>query len=359
MSPNAAAVGSSGVTRYVVDMQEVEDENMTGNPQQLQVRRPNAKILIGKESAAGFDAIPVMRLRLGTGEEGTPEIDPTFIPPVLTVAAWTPLMTDYLRPIYHRLSEVSNRLAEQVSRTGMIFEPGRPEDVDKILLLQAVNSVVGGLAYLTTVGQVDPLTAYIELCRAAGTLAFFKGDRSVPPLPPYEHEELGPVFIELRKLLEIDLKVKRSYTPRPFKGEGMQMQVRLDKEWLEPAWKFYIGVHSNMNLQEVDRLLRKQLDLKAGAADEVDSIYRRGTTGVALSPAPHPPRDFPVADWSYWLVDRKSPAWTHVEKTLNFAIRFNERQAKGQIDGAEEVIVEKPDDSTLVSLSFTLYAIPS
>lgn len=357
--PNASPQALNSPTRFIVDSQDIEDENMPSNPQQIQIRRPNARILIGKDSTAGFDAIPVMRLMLGVGDEGTPEIDPKFVPPILTVGASHSMMREYLQPIYNRLSEISHRLAEQVNRTGMIFETGRPEDVDKILKLQAVNSVVGGLAYLSTVGQVDPLTAYIELCRAAGTLSFFREERSVPDLPPYEHEELGAVFSELYDLLMVDLKVKRNYIPRPFRGEGFQMQVRLEREWLDPSWKFYIGVNSNMNLQEVDRLLRRQLDLKAGSADEVEAIYRRATAGVGLQPDPNPPRDFPVTDWSYWQVDRRSPAWSGVEKSLNFAIRFNERQSKGQIDGAEKVVVEKPDDSTLVGLSFTLYAMPS
>lgn len=357
--PNAAPQGTPGLTRYIVDTVDVEDENIPSNPQQIQVRRPHARILIGREAAAGFDAIPVMRLMLGVGDEGTPEIDPTYVPPILTAGASTTLMKEFLQPIYNRLSEISHRLADQVNRTGMIFEPGRPEDVDKILKLQAVNSVVGGLAYLSTVGHVDPLTAYIELCRGAGTLAFFRDERSVPPLPPYDHEDLGSVFSELHNLLMVDLKVKRNYIPRPFKGAGYQMQVRLEREWLDPSWKFFIGVHSKMNLQEVDRLLRGQLDMKAGSANEVDSIYSRATAGVKLHPDPNPPRDFPVTDWSYWQVDRASPAWGDVEKYLNFAIRFNERQSKGQIDGAEKVLVEKPDDSSLVSLSFTLYAMPT
>lgn len=355
---NVGTAGSPGVYRHVIDMVEVEDENMAGNAQRIQVRRPHAQILIGKEAAIGFDAVPIMRLRLGTSDEGTPEIDPTYIPPVMTVSAWKPFLNDFLKPIYDRLSEVSNRLGEQMKRKGMVFEPGRPEDVDKILLLQAVNSVVGGLAYLSNVGHVTPLMAYTELCRAVGTLSFFKPDRVVPPLPPYEHEDLGNVFAELQRLLEIDIEVKRPYVARAFTGEGLQMQVKLDREWLQPNWKFYIGVNSNLGLQEVDRLLRKQLDLKAGSADEVESIYRRATAGVHLNPAPHPPRDFPVVDWSYWLVDRNSPAWSRVEDTLQFAIRFNERQAKGKIDGAEEVVVEKTDDTSLVSISFTLYAIP-
>ncbi|MCA8990814.1 MAG: type VI secretion system baseplate subunit TssK [Planctomycetaceae bacterium] len=353
---NTGAAGSAGVYRHVVEIAEVEDENMSGNSQRVQVRRPHAKILIGHDATEGYDAIPIVRLRLGTSDEGTPEIDPSYIPPVMTVSSWRPFLDDYLRPIFDRLSEVSKRLGLQMKRKGMVFEPGRPEDVDKILLLQAVNSVLGGLAYIANVGQVPPLTAYVELCRAVGTLSFFKAERHMPDLPPYEHEDLGGVFAELSRLLELDIEVKRPYVARSFKGEGFQMQVKLDKEWLQPNWKFYIGVKSKLGLQDVDRLLRTQLDLKAGAADEVDSIYRRATAGVHLNPAPNPPRDFPLADWSYWLVNRDSPAWNRVQETLEFGIRFNEQQAKGKIDGAEEVVVEKPDDSSLVSIAFTLYA---
>ncbi len=51
------------------------------------------------------------------------------------------------------------------------------------------------------------------------------------------------------------------------------MSVRLQQEWLEPSWTFYIGVESTANSSKVTELLsERKLDLKAGSSDEVDDL---------------------------------------------------------------------------------------
>ena len=353
-----ANVGEPGAAaRYVAESFEVDDENMPGNRQRVEVRHPNARLMLGEDQLGGFDAVPICQLRPAATAEPIPEVDPDYHPPTLSIGCWPSLLQRHVQPIFSSLSEVASRLASQMDSRGVAFESGHREDAERIAKLQTLNAVLGGIAPLALEPSLHPLDAYRELCRAVGLIAIFKPGRTLPELPGYDHDRLGEVFAELRRLLDLGAEAKRGYEKRVFRGEGLQMQVRLDREWLEPDWRFYVGVNSRLSLVEVDRLLRKQLDLKAGASDEVEPIFQGGRAGVHLNPAANPPRDFPVGDWSYWEINRDSPAWRRVEQSLHLAIRFNERQTMGSVDGKEEITVRNPDSGDLESLSLALFAI--
>ena len=354
---NAGEAGSA--QRYVVDAFEVDDENLAGNMQRVEVQRFNARLIVGDDGLGGFDAIPVCRLRPATTAVPIPEIDPEFVPPVLTTDTWPSLKQTRIQPIFNALSEVAGRLASQMNDRGVAFETTRREDAERIYKLHAVNGVLGSLSPMISGNAMHPYEAYRELCRSVGAIAIFKPERKLPELPAYDHDRLAEVFTELQQLLDLGLEQKRSYEKRDFQGEGLQMQVRLDGDWLGPDYRFYVGVNSPLSLGDVDRLLRKQLELKAGASDEVEQIYRGGKAGVHLNPAANPPHDFPSHEWTYWQINPDSPAWKRVEQSLHLAIRFNERQTMGSVDGKQEVTVRNPDSGDLTSLSFSLFAIPS
>lgn len=356
---NVDAEGAPHRARYSVQTIEIEDENDGGNAQPLDFRTHNARLIVGTEHAAGFDALPIMQLRLGTTAEAPPEVDPDYIPPIVSCDAW-PWLQNFLTRIYDRLSGTADRLASQMLDRGVAFESGHREDLERILHLHAINSSIGGMSHLPFVRGVHPLTAYAELCQVVGNLAIFARERRFPAVPRYDHDDLGNTFRGLGRLLNLGEEPKQSYIKRQFVGAGLQMQVRLEREWLEPSWSFYIGVESRLKSSEVERLLSEQkLDMKVGSADEVDTIYRYARTGARISRMPDPPRDFPQANWTYWRIDRTSEAWMDVEKTLNLGIRFNDRQVEGEIDGQHRVEIFNAEDRDLIELGFALFAMPS
>lgn len=356
---NVDPEGAPRRSRYSVQSIDVEDECVGGNAQPVDFRRLNARLIIGTEHAAGFDALPIMRLRLGTTAEAPPEIDPDYIPPILSCDAW-PWLQNFLTRIYDRLSGTADRLASQMRDRGVAFESGHKEDLERILHLHAINTALGGLGHLPFVRGVHPLTAFGELCQVVGCLAIFSKERRYPTVPRYDHDDLGTSFRDLGRLLNLGEEQAQTYIKRQFVGAGLQMQVRLEREWLEPSWAFYIGVESRLNSSEVERLLSEhKLDMKVGSADEVDTIYRYARTGAKLSRVADAPRDFPQTSWTYWRIDRSSDAWLDVEKTLNLGIRFNDRQVEGEIDGQHRIEIFNADDRDLIELGFALFAMPS
>ena len=144
---------------------------------------------------------------------------------------------------------------------------------------------------------------------------------------------------------------------RPFIGAGLQLQVKLEKEWLEPSWSFFVGVESNLPYHDVVRLMSGELNMKVGSDREVDKIFARGQAGVKPEPDPNAPRVLPGRNWTYFRVDRTRQAWADVEEVLRLGIRINEAQVEGRIDGAEQMSV-RLSDGRMVRLAFALFAVP-
>ncbi len=354
---NANSERGDNTCRYIVESQEVEDENQGGNPIITQVRWLNARLLVGNDDVAGYETLPIMRLRLGSVAEAPPELDPEYIPPLLACDAWDYLQKSILQNTTDYLGSLADQLARNMLDRGVAFQSGNREDLERIQKLQAVNTALGHLVNLGTVRGMHPLNAYIDLSRALGSVSMFRPDRQLrmPTIPVYDHDNLGTCFHTVRKL--IDLGERPIYIKRPFIGAGLQMQVRLDKEWLTPGWTFYMGVETTLSFSDIETLLLKKMDLKIGSPDTVEKIYRGGRGDVKTRPEASPPRDFPGTNWTYWKLDRSSEAWQAVEAELMLAIRFNENQVASKYD-AEQTIQVRTDQGQLVALSFALFAMP-
>jgi len=342
--------------RYLRHAENVEDENVAGNPQELEFRKLNPQILIGTEAARGFDAIPIMQLRLGATAEAPPQIDPDYIPPLLVKEAWAPLES-FVRSVYDRLGATAEQFSRQMIDRGVAFASGHKEDLERILHLHSVNTALGGLAHFPFTPGIHPFRVYEGLCRAVGSLAIFRKARRLPELPHYDHDNIGPAFARLRDLLDIEPEQSTDYERVPFSSEGFQMSVRLKAEWLEPTWAFYIGVEGETTFSRVTELLsERELGMKVGSSEEVDKIYSRGRRGVRIMPVGDAPRAFPRSNWHYFRVDREG-AWDSVERSLNLGIRFNERRVEKQVNGENRIDVSDRETGNLVSLAFSLFAI--
>lgn len=357
---NSDVVSGDPNCRYSFETVEVEDENQSGKAQMLDVRRPNVRLLLETDDISGFQTIPIMRLRRGTTAEAPPEIDPDFIPPLLACDAWSILQNDIIGNIYNQIGGMIELLSAQMVDRGVAFESGHREDLERIFKLLTLNTASGLLNNLPFVRGVHPLTAYTDLCGIVGMLAIFRPERGMPDVPKYDHDDLGRCFYAIKKLIQFDApgKKRESYIKRPFEGAGLQLQIRLESEWLQPDWSFYIGVHSELNYHQCVSMLRGELDMKVGSTAHVETIFTRGQPGVQLIPQPEVPRLLPGKNWTYWKVERDSLAWAEAEKSFTLAIRMNHQHFVGQIDRQQKIQV-LTDDNRELTMAFVLYALPT
>jgi type VI secretion system protein ImpJ len=362
---NAAADGDAGAGRYRLDTQELEDENTGVNPQPVQVRRLNLRLLISGQDQAGYETLPLARVEKSASADAAPQLDTTYIPPLLACDAWKPLQAGILEQVYDRIGKKVDLLAQQVSSRGITFDSQAQGDPLIFNQLRVCNEAYALLATLVFAEGVHPLPMYAELCRLVGQLAIFGETRRPPELPRYDHDDLGGCFSKVKQYADLLLSVlvEPEYKERPFIGAGLRMQVSLEPAWLEPRWQLFVGVQSPLAPEECVRLLTRPghqgLDMKIGSSERVDEIFRLGEAGLKFAHSPRPPRALPQAPGLvYFQISRESQQleWARVQRSLALAVRLNENLVVGDIQGQRVLKVKA--GSQVTTLQFTLYVAP-
>jgi type VI secretion system protein ImpJ len=349
--------------RYQLDTQELEDENTGVNPQPVRVRRPNMRLLISGEDQTGFTTIPIVRLVKSALANAPPEVDASYIPPVLACDAWPALHADILQSLFDRIGRKRERLAAALASRGGAFTTNDAADAVAASHLRELNESYAVLSVLAFTPGVPPLAAYTELCRLVGQLAIFDRTGRWPAIPLYDHDDLGGCFYRVKGYLDtlLDILPEPEYKERPFVGVGLRMQVAVEPTWLDPAWGLFLGVRSEMDPDEAVRLLTVpgQLDMKIGAGDRVDAIFQLGQQGLRFDSCPRPSILPDVAGARYFKVSRQPEReWASVLRSLTVAIRINETRIVGAIQGQRTVTVRGAGGTTN-AMQFTLYAVPS
>ena len=346
--------------RYLVDTLDLEDENTGLNPQPVEVRRLNLQLLLSTQDHAGFEVLPIASFEKSAGADATPKVYLPYIPPVVGCDAWPPLATDILQAIYDRVGRKIEILSDMVLSRGISLETQSQGDALIVNHLRVLNEAYALLGILAFAQGVHPLTAYYELCRLVGQLAFFGETRRAPDLPRYDHDDLGRCFYAVKKHIDSLLyEIKEpDYKSRPFEGAGKRMQVTLEPAWLETVWQMFVGVKSPLRPEECVGLLTKgQLDMKIGSSEKVDRIFQMGAMGLKFTHTPTPPRALPnVAGLVYFQVSRDSDEWENVRKTLTLAIRLNELKIVGNIQGQRVLTIQRADGQP-TTMEFTLYVV--
>jgi len=351
------------LVRYFEQLAEFEDENSGGNPQPIPTRIMNLQILVGDQDQAGYEVLPIARLEKSAEAEAEPQLDISYIPPLLSCDAWDPLDELILRAVYERIDKKIDWLTQQVSARGITFDHQAPGELLLLKQLQRLNEAHSVLALMTFTQGVHPLWAFLELSRIVGQLAIFGATRRAPDLPQYNHDDLGTCFSYLKNCidLELDILVEPEYKERTFIGAGFRMQVALEPAWLEPSWEMYIGVRSSVDSDECRSLLTRagQLDMKIGSSDRVENLFRQGSGGLGFTQVLVPPQALPSASGLvYFKVqrDRKDEEWQHVQKTLSLAIRLNENLIAGSIHNQRRLTVKAGIKNVI--MQFSLFMLP-
>jgi type VI secretion system protein ImpJ len=359
--PNAAARGAGTQVRFLTDTVEAADENTGDGAEPILFRSLQFRLLLSTDDHTGYDVLPLARLVPSEEHDGCMKIDRTYYPPLLAVDGWAPF-DQLIESIYHAIGRKADRLVAQLevraSRDGS--SEWAATATGQLRVLHEASAVLGVMGF--TPG-VPPLTAYTELSRLVGQLACYGPTRTLPELPRYDHEDLGPRVLRLKQILDalLALITESEYRERRFVGIGLRVQADLDPAWTGDDWRLFIAVQSSLPEPELRALLAdgSKFGLKVGSGTRVDELYRLGLPGLSLTAPAVRPGQLPAAAGEVLLAVGRDVAreWEHVRASNTLGLRFNETLVAGPLAGERVVTIRLA--AAPATLSFALYAIPA
>ena len=162
--PNVEAGTTPGERRYLSTALSLPDENLGGNDQEVQLRGVNVRVLLSTQELAGYEVLPIARIKRSGEAEASPTLDDDFIPPLLAIDAWPPLALDIVRSIYDVIGAKIEVLSQRVVERGVTLASQEPGDLDDLLMLTTLNGAWGALRCLAFASGVHPL---VEIGRAS------------------------------------------------------------------------------------------------------------------------------------------------------------------------------------------------
>jgi type VI secretion system protein ImpJ len=360
-SANVAEDGEAGRHRFATDLRAVPDENTSGQDQEIQVRTLNVQLLLSTQELSGFEVLPIAQIQRAGKDQAAPQLDTNYIPPVLATDAWPQLGRDIVRAIYDVIGSNIESLSKKVMSRAITLVSQDARDMQMLWTLAALNSGYAVLGVLAFARGVHPLQAYTELCRIVGQLAIFSPTRRPPTIPKYDHDDLHGIFSYIKLQIELLLKTIPDivYDQRPFIGEGIGMQVTLEREWFNDNWEWYIGVSRGALTEAECRGLLAGLDWKLGSKDKVDEYFKQKMRSLELFPLNQGPRPLPpLRDCSFFSVSRQGVAWDHVVRSGTLAMRLKEDliRNRDKLQGSETILVSM--GQRVAALKFTLFVVP-
>lgn len=355
---NATRNGKTNEQRFLVDTEEWEERNEGGNARPIDIQRFNVQLMAlpTQKAAKGYESVPLLKLRRSQKAEAPPELDDTFIPPILACHSWTILKQDYLIAICAQLASFTKMQAEYLKTHGGWSEANQPQIRKGIMQLNAVNSSYPYLIQLSEALGVHPFLAYTELCRLVGQLSLFRDSWQPPDLPLYDHDDLGRIFREVKSHIDAiftgegpTVKVQRY----PFMGVQEWMEVGLDPKWLRGNYGFYVGVRSDLTPERLELLFSdKWLDWKLGSTRTILQIYRNAEQGLSLKRVVGVHSALPaLKNVTYFEVDQHGRYWEQVSETRALALKVNENYIRADFIGQNTLTVvdpkQNPRDLTL------------
>lgn len=252
--------------RYWIDSLEREDENTGSGDQPIQVRRTSARLLLSTQDHTGYEVLPLARLERLAQVEAPPQVDSSFIPPLVALDGWPPLWRA-VQSLQNQIGARIEQLASQVVDRGISFESQVPGDAERLLKLATLNGVESFLDSFLSLRNLSPLYVYQELCRIAGQLAIFtEGRRLAEKLPVYDHENIGYCYYLAIKTIQDGLNkiAPSAFDKRYFERLGERLQVSMEPAWLTNAKSLFLGVETELSDQECQDLLGT-MDMKLGS----------------------------------------------------------------------------------------------
>ena len=306
--------------RYQAAEQKLSDQNTGLDEKVIQIGRKNLQLLAEAEVTDEYVSLPVVRiLRDGSGHY---EVDPTFVPPCLSLSA-SATLTNLLRRLIEILDEKSTVFTQEQQQRNGVFQAGMSaRHVAQYWFLHALNSSVSPLRHILLARHLHPQELFREMARLGGALCTFGLEVHPRSLPGYDHRDLGSCFAALdehiRRHLEIVMPSKAIKIPlRPVESFLYNGELT-DERCVGPA-RWILEIQSPIG--EADLIARVPKLTKMCSARFVLELIKRALPGLPLNHISVPPPQIAArVESQYFAVNRSGPCWEHILQTRQVGV---------------------------------------
>ncbi|WP_323981307.1 type VI secretion system baseplate subunit TssK [Aeromonas media] len=317
---NEVNQGGQVATRLQAHRHDVRDlHSEGGDVVSLEVGRVSLRLMLEREDRSAYASLAIARI-LDKRPDGGLVLDPNFMPCSISVSA-IPTLKRFLGESAGLVAERARSLSQRIAAPG---QQG-VADVAEFMMLQLLNRAQPQLSHLARLGTLHPERLHESLVQLCGELMTFTDESRLPPeFPSYRHDDqqvsFEPVMLALRQALSTVLS-PRAVSIQLRKHQYGIMVAMVNESELMTSADFVLAVRARMPQEQ----LRKQLlqQTKVASSDKIRELISLQLPGIPLLPLPVAPRQLPYhAGYSYFQLDRQSPAWQMlaVGNTLAFHI---------------------------------------
>lgn len=315
---NNLAESKGELTRYFRSNEVMYDRYGDGAPEEVELARPNLRLLFGDEPREDFSTIKVAEVRRSGAGQLVPSSD--YIAPCINLTA-SPALSASFEKLLTGMNARRGALIEGVRHRGSAIAEFSAADVTRYLLLSTINAHIPVLKHFATAGDVSPKAAYLMLCQLAGQLSTFAADFDPNDIPKFVYQDLrftfGTLVGVIQRLLQATLEERYVSIPLTATGNGLHVGEIVDERVLH-CRQFLIGVQSSVPDAEVaDKLPRLA---KLASPGDIDSLLAAAVSGVELKAILKPPPQIPTrAGVTYFTVGMDGSYWQNIvlERKLN------------------------------------------
>ncbi|MGR1182006.1 type VI secretion system baseplate subunit TssK [Aeromonas veronii] len=317
---NEVNQGGQVATRLQAHRHDVRDlHSEGGDVVSLEVGRVSLRLMLEREDRSAYASLAIARI-LDKRPDGGLVLDPNFMPCSISVSA-IPTLKRFLGESAGLVAERARSLSQRIAAPG---QQG-VADVAEFMMLQLLNRAQPQLSHLARLGTLHPERLHEVLVQLCGELMTFTDESRLPPeFPAYRHDDqqvsFEPVMLALRQALSTVLSPRAVSIQLRKHQYGVMVAMVNESELMQSA-DFVLAVRARMPQEQ----LRKQLlqQTKVASSDKIRELISLQLPGIPLLPLPVAPRQLPYhAGYSYFQLDRQSPAWQMlaVSNTLAFHI---------------------------------------
>lgn len=302
--------------RFSIHNVEMLDYNTGINLRTIGIGKPNFRFKFGDESLDDFSAIKIGEIIRSS--DGKYTLDENFILPCISISA-SEVLLNHIREILSSLISKSKELRSQASIQ-------KPElsitQVEILLMLQSVNSVIPLLNYYYSSRHIHPENLYVLLLNIAGQLSTYSNlGVKTGELPNYDHKHLTEIFdqlvTEINNMLNVQKTLERRDIIVPLRKQADTLHIgQLSPNHL--TGQFFIAVTGDIPEKKVITELPK--NIKISAYEEIFAVHQAGIQGVTIEYVARPPSGISINEKAhYFKINKEGRFWEKITAKNNIA----------------------------------------